>query len=262
MLKSKIAQTSIVRWVLPVAGVLLAVAASVASAAPTVSTLSNASKYTVHGTPSAGGCSYVGEPSASLNVSEPGTVEIRLVNNDPQSCTQTWERGTPQPVELEAEHLTLASPQLTTKSVTSQGATAAAANRKTRHQHAPRGRAADAEHAAYVFARTHDGSGNVNSGVNASLNWHTNGSCLYGGFKETHYYYGIDGVSLVSHNENYGVTCGSAYNSDYADFSNTGCNMEYNRTAVFAYPSGKVDGYWPAYGCYLGSYAGFLTVKF
>jgi hypothetical protein len=251
-MNQKIAPPSIARWVLPCVGALLAVVATVASAAPSVPALSNASKFTVHGTSSAGGCVYTGAPSASLNVSEPGTVEIRLVNNDPQSCTQTWERGTPSAAQLEAENVTLASPQLSTKAV--------AASRRAQ-RHAPRARAAGDEHAAYVYARTHDGSGNVNSGANASLNWHNNG-CVYGGFKETHYYYGIDGVSLVSHNEHYAVECAQAYNSDYADFSNTGCNMEYNRTAVFARSSGKVDGYWPAYGCYLGSYAGFLTVKY
>jgi hypothetical protein len=218
--------------------------------------LANASRFTIQGTRSiTGSCTYSTQAATTATLA-PGesAVEVRTVGTDPNTCTETWERGIPSAAELAAERIPT-NAGLRSASATSTSARAATARRHIKAH-------ASALYGGYVYARGHDAFGEVETGTNASITYNSNGSCDSGGVREAHWYWSeADSVQLIGKNWTEGVSCSNAFSSIYGDFKVDGesCHYEYNRTAVFGFPSGELRGYWPITGCTPANYAGFLT---
>jgi len=233
----------------------LGVLASSASAA--TSTLPDSSTYVLHGNRGADGeCEFSKQPSATLNPGE-GAIESRPIATDESACTQTWERGKPSKAELAAEGVPGGSPQAASVEEGSSSR-ASAASRRHRTAHA-----AATKHHDYVFAREHNAGGGVINAINVTVEYYTNGSSITSCVSERAKWEWEpgEGWSLGTHNDNTGCATNQIYSSAYGIFNNQqGCTPEYNRTAIFAYPSGRAEGFGPIYKCYNPPpYAWFIT---
>jgi hypothetical protein len=209
--------------------------------------LPHASTFVLHGTHNARGeCEFTTPPSATHQPGE-GTIEVRPIGNDEQSCTQTWERGTPSAAELAAEGVPSGSPH--SSSVTeSAPPLASAAKHRTAKAHA-----ASTIHKDYVYAREVDAFGSELNSINVTVEYETNGSSITScpSLRAKWKWSSEEGWALETHNDNTGCSTSQAYSSAYGLFNNFGgCQPEYNRTAVFVYPNGSAQGYGPIYKCY------------
>lgn len=244
-------------WLLMVSGVATASSAGVEHIFTHRTPLTNVSTYTVPGNPTtSGGCSFgaAATPSMSSATLAPheNAVEIREQSVNTQTCTATFEKGTPSAEELVAEGATNNDATASDHSRTVASARVARAGHAMKHRRRVVAHVASTFYGGYVYARVLSELGREIplASVKVTVEYYSNGEKILSGEQAyTDQWNEAEGWSQVEHNWHHGLSGSETYSSVYAKYkAESGCTLTFNRTAIFGYINGTLDGYGPSPG--------------